>query len=182
MIGDFFLVGNVYDSCCTYRQATYVWTDYAVLERSLSRFRYPWATSRTSFHRLSNYSNRKYEKVNASCLIVGDVLKIGDCPKKLFSERPEITTKSPDVRLVRFSRTGPMVPHFSPKSDGRQSFEETMTDANCPRNRLHLSPIPCEYKLAGPPAADEDTIEVWKWSTSTFLGRWHKLNDSWVFL
>ena len=85
------------------------------------------------------------KKVNASCLIVGDVMRIGDCPKRVFSERPEITTKSPEVGLVEFSRTGPMAPKFSPKTVGRQDFDETMTNAYCPRNSLNASKMPSRY-------------------------------------
>ena len=115
-------------------------------------------------------------------------MRIGDCPKRLFTERPEITTKSPEVRLVRFSRTGPMVPHFSPKSDGRQTFEETMTDPYCPRNRLHseLSRrghvfIVDKVSEIVQPLPDVEN-EIWKWSPNTFLGWWHKFNDLWLFL
>ena len=66
-------------------------------------------------------------------------MRIGDCPKRHFSERPEITTKSPEVGLVKLFHTGPMVPHFSPKSVGRQTFDDTITKAYCPRNSVHSS-------------------------------------------
>ena len=64
-------------------------------------------------------------------------MRIGDCPKRHFSERPEITTKSPEVGLVKLFHTGPMVPHFSPKSVGRQTFVDTITNAYCPRKSVH---------------------------------------------
>merc|ERR1711990_702162 len=76
--------------------------------------------------------------VNASCLIVGDVMRIGDCPKRHFSERPEITTKSPEVGLVKIFHTDPMVPHFSPKTVGRQTFDDTITNAYCPSGQKVL--------------------------------------------
>ena len=145
MIDDFFLIGNMNDF------------------RSLG----PWIPT----------SNLKslFWKVNASCLIVGDVMRIGDCPKRLFSERPEITTKSPEVGLVKYSRTRPMIPHFSPKSVGRQSFDETMNNAYCPRNSLHASKM--LFKML-----HWKQNELLKWSKCCFLGRYYQLNDSWLFL